>query len=417
MKRIKKIIQQKEFLKYFIVFFSGTLIAQLINILISPMLTRIYSPEEYGIYGSYIALISLLLVFVTGRYEFSINTAENDTEAKTIFVIIRRLAVFISGLFLIIFFFFGNLIKQYAVFQFPDNILLLVPITLLLMGILLSSTYALNRYKNFNSLSKSKVLQSTGNASSSLTLGYLNFGVIGLVLGNIIGLIVSNLYQSVIISRKKEFRKKHKNILKTMKKYKEYPLYNMPSAFFDSLSMQGPILILLHFFTESVVGFYSLTTRIVGLPLTLISTSVSQVFLSQISELKRENKSYKKIVIKVARYLAIIGIVPVVILGVFGPRMFSFIFGSEWYVAGEYAQLLIIGYYFKFVVSPLSVIFFINKRVKILSVIQTCRAFSTIAILIVLALFVDIETLLLVYSLHEAVFYLIYFYFILKTSK
>lgn len=417
MHRIKRIIREKEYIKHFLMFFSGTLFAQMITIALSPFLTRIYSPSDFGLYGTYIAIVSLLIVFVTGRYEYAINTAETEKDAIALYKIVNHLSIFTSGFIFIILLIFGDTLIEGFGLDINRKILYLIPITLLVMGSLLSSTYYLNRHKKFPALSKSKVLQSLGNGTSAVVFGLLHFGAIGLIVSNIIGVTISQFYQKISSIKIKNVKIERIRTLVNIKKYKQFPLYNAPSAFFDSLAAQAPIFILLRFFTESAVGFYSLTVRVIGMPLSLISTSISQVFLSQVSEMHRNNKSYKFIIIKLLKVLALIGLIPLLILFFWGPILFSIIFGKEWIIAGEYARILSIGYYFKFIISPLSMVFFINKRVRLLSVIQTIRAFTTFAIMIVFSINFNLTTVLYAYTIHEILFYLIYLYYILRTSK
>lgn len=416
MKKLKRFIQEREFLKFFLMFFSGTLLAQVITISLSPVLTRIYTPEDFGVYGVYVSIISLLIVFVTGRYEYAINSTKEEKDAISIFKIVNYFSFFSSGFILILIVLVGDTLIDLFNLNVSKSLLYFIPLTLLLMGLLQGSTYYLNRHKKIGVLSKSKIFQSISNGTISIVSGVMNFGAIGLVVANIVGVFTSQVYQRVKGVRGKEFEVDRERMTRNLKKHKQYPLVNAPSTFFDNLAVQAPVFILLKFFSESVVGFYSLTVRVIGMPLGLISTSISQVFFSQVSELHRNNKSYRHIIIKLAKYLALVGLIPVILLSLCGPTLFAGVFGENWYVAGEYARILAIGYYFKFVVSPLSMVFFINQKVKLLSIIQTTRALTTSIVLIVFAANFDVEIVFLAYTMHEVIFYLVYFHYILKTS-
>lgn len=417
MKRIKRFIKEREFAKFFLMFFSGTLFAQLITIFVSPIITRIYTPKDFGMYSVYLSIVSLLIVFVTGRYEFAINSTKNEEDAITLFKVVNYLSVISSGVILIAIWLKGDIITETLSLNINKSLLFFIPFTLLLMGLLQSSNYYLNRQKKFQVLAKSKVYQSIVNGTSSISLGLMNFGAYGLIFSNILGVFISQLFQRIKGIKGVRYKVDLGRIKNNLKKYKQFPLYNAPSAFFDNLALQAPTFILVKFYSESIVGFYSLTVRVIGLPLGLISTSISQVFLSQVSELHRNNKSYKAVVIKLAKYLAAIGLVPLTIISLFGPLLFRWIFGEEWIEAGEYARILTIGYFFKFVVSPLSIVFFINQKVKLLSTIQIVRAITTMVLLIFFALNFNLKILLYAYTIHEVVFYLVYFYFIIKTSE
>ncbi len=416
MKKLKLFLEKKEFVKFFLMFLSGTLFAQIITIAMSPILTRVYSPKDYGVYGVYLSIVSLFIVFVTGRYEFAINNAKKEKDAVSLYKIVSYLSIITATILLILFLLLDSRILILLEWENP-LLLYLIPVTLFLNGLLQGSSYFLNRQKNFKILSKSKIYQSLGNAGVGITAGYMGFGAFGLILGNITSLFIAQLYQRICGIKLQEKIEGYKTLIFNLKKYKQYPIFNAPSAFFDAIAIQSPVFILLKFFNETIIGFYSLTVRVIGLPLSLISTSLSQVFLSQVSELHRANKSYKKTIIRAARYLAMLGSIPLAILIFFSPALFSFVFGEKWEIAGEFARILSIGYYFKFFVSPLSIVFFINQRVRLLSVLQTLRAISTTIVLIVFSSLYEIKTVLWAFSIHELVFYLIYLKYIIKTSK
>ena len=417
MKRLKNYINNREFAKFFLMFFTGTLLAQIFTLAISPLLTRIYTPADFGVYGVYTSVIAVLIVFVTGRYEFAMNSAKEEEDAISVYKIVNYFSVFSSGFIFIVLLLLGDSIIETFNLEISKSLLYFIPFTLLILGYLQSSTYFLNRHKNFAVLSKSKIYLSLTNGSVSISAGLLGFGVVGLIMANIIAVFISQLYQRIKGIRKKIFKPESSKIKYNLKKYKQYPLYNAPSAFFDNLALQAPVFILLLFFSEAIVGFYSLTVRVIGMPLGLIGTSISQVFLSQVSERHRNNQSYRGIIIKTSKYLALVGLVPLIIVLFFGPSLFAWFFGEKWHVAGEFTRILIFGYYFKFVVSPLSMVFFINQQVKLLSIIQTTRAFTTAIVLLVCASNFSVSTVLTAFTIHEVIFYLIYYYYILKTSK
>lgn len=409
MNKIKIFLQEKEYARFFLMFFSGTLIAQIITVALSPVLTRIYSPSEFGLYGTYIAVVIVLGVFITGRYEYAINSAL-EREAYVLFRLINILSMSTAALIFILILFFGDVMINLLNISINKEMLYFVPLTLIMIGFLQATTYSLNRKKKFNILSGSKILQALVNGVSSIIMGLSRFNIFGLIIANILGVFSSQLFQRKNI--KKESKVSFKELKEVLIKYKKYPLYNAPSAFFDNLALQAPVLIFIQFFTESIVGFFTLTVRVLGMPLSLISTSISQVFLSQISELHRNRERYYYIIRKTAIGLALIGLIPLAIILFSGPYLFSLVFGSEWSAAGFYSQILIFGHYVKFIVSPLSVVFFINGRVKLLSILQTSRAFLAITILIVMSISFSFRDTLIVYTVFEVVFYGIYYVFI-----
>lgn len=404
----------------FMSLFSATLAAQLITLLASPLISRLYTPAEFGVYNLYLATIALLIIFVTGRYEFLINIIPNEKESKNVLMLTFLFSSVTS------FFILFTIIITKEIFNielpFKENWILiyLIPLTLFLMGLMQGLNYFLNRNKEFSTLSTSRIIQSGTNNGSIIGFGFLNVGSAGLIVSNIIGLLISIIYIFKIKKINIKFVQENSHIKKLIKiasKNKAYPLFNSFSAFFDMLALQAPAFILSHFFTSTILGLYSMTTRVYGFPITIISNTISQVFLSEIAELQRNEKSYRIVVYKTLMILGVVGIAPFILIFMAGPNLFSLIFGEEWRGAGIIAKYLSIGYYFKFVIAPLAVVFFVNKKIKLLSLIQFGRSITTLIVLTYASLRYDYLTVIFMYSLHEMGFYLVFLYFIIKNSK
>ena len=418
--RLIERLNSNRFLKNFAALFSATLFAQFINIAASPILTRIYSPEEFGYFSFYLSVCALLIVYTTGRYEFAINTVKSEEESQQLF----KVVVVFSTLFAILLLaaeqiFYDSVIHIFKLEE-ASSLLLYIPLTLLVMGIAQGLNYYLNKYKEFGALSKGKVLRSAVTSGVSIIFGLTGLQSVGLILANILGYIVSNVYQTVVKQLGFLFNVRKysiSSVIKTAAEHKHYPLYNSTSAFFDNMAVQAPVFILMRFFSEAIVGFYSLTIRVAAMPISLISASVAQVFLSEVAELHSEGKSFKHVLKKVLLLLAAIGILPVVLLVIAGPWGFALVFGEEWRMAGELSQILAFGYYAKFVVSPLSVVFFVKQKVKLLSIIQGIRAVSTLSVLWISSVYLSIKGVVLVYSIHELLFYSLYLFFIFTVSR
>ncbi|RJS60673.1 oligosaccharide flippase family protein [Bacillus sp. PK3_68] len=413
-------LNANRFLKNFAALFSATLFAQLINIVASPVLTRIYSPEEFGYFSFYLSVCALLIVYTTGRYEFAINTVKSEEESQQLFKVVFVSSILFTVLLLAVEQLFHDPVLRLFKLEKASSLLLYIPLTLLVMGISQGLNYYLNKHKEFGVLSKGKVLRSSVTSGASILFGWTGLQSVGLILGNVLGYVVSNMYQTRIkkIGSLFDFRQYDFPLLwKTAAKHKHYPLYNSSSAFFDNLAVQAPVFILMRFFSEAIVGFYSLTIRVAAMPISLISASVAQVFLSEVAELHAEGKSFLHVLKKVLMLLAGIGVLPVILLVVAGPWGFALVFGEKWRMAGELSQILAFGYYAKFVVSPLSVVFFVKQKVKLLSLIQGIRAVSTLSVLWISSVYLNIKGVVFVYSIHELLFYSLYLFFIFNISR
>ena len=93
-----------------------------------------------------------------------------------------------------------------------------------------------------------------------------------------------------------------------------------------------------------------------------------------------------------------------------------FVFGATWFQAGEYMEIIAIGSIIKFVVSPLSIILVVLGKINKLAKWQTLYFITTIIIFSIGSLY-SIKTLLWIYTAHEIVLYVLYFYIIVKILK
>lgn len=351
---------------------QGTVVAQLLPIIIAPILTRIYTPEQFGILAIYMAVISVLTPIVNARYELAISLPKQERNALALFALTTKINLVVTGIATLIVLIFKNNIIQ--IFSLEDGVwILLLPIGLFLTGLINSFTYINNRMERFNYLAKSKVYQASSMVFMQLGLGILKFGSFGLVMGYIVGqcLSILNLNRKLSIKQKITEEKIDKElILKVSKEYNEFPKYAMITHSMESFSAQTPNLFLTKFFGAATAGYYSLTNRTISMPLSLVGKAIGDVFLSNASKLYRERGECKEIYTKTLKALAVIPIIPFTILFIWGEELFGLVFGQEWEVAGSYMRLLLPAIYLQFISSPLSHMFIIAKKIKIDLVIQ-----------------------------------------------
>ena len=133
-----------------------------------------------------------------------------------------------------------------------------------------------------------------------------------------------------------------------LKKYLDFPLYRAPQAFLNPLSHSLPVLMLASFFGPAAAGFYTLSRSVIGMPLTLLGSSVGEVFYPRISEAANNQQALTPLLIRSTLGLGVFGILPFGSIIVFGPWLFQFVFGSRWTTAGEYSQWMAVWVFFGF---------------------------------------------------------------------
>jgi O-antigen/teichoic acid export membrane protein len=343
---------------------TGTTIAQAIPIAISPILTRLYSPEDFGIFALYIAIVSLLSVFVSGRYELAIMLPQKESDAFHIFIAAILISFSISLILFLIIFFFHSPIIYFLDNPEVSDWLYFIPLSVLLSGLYQSLNYWTNRHTDYKSISKSIVLKSSSNAIFNTSFGFAKFASSGLIITNIISGLLSFLYlffknKALFTKRKGPIDwKKLKNVLY---EYKQFPLFTMPQNLVYQGTLQLPVFFIQTIFSVSILGFFSLAYRVLATPLSIIGNSLGQVFYQKASSMYREEKDTLYLYIrKMFIRLLLLSLAVGSILTWYLPDIFQFIFGKNWFQAGEIAQYLMIYLIFNFALGPFTKIYLVS---------------------------------------------------------
>ena len=271
--------------------------------------------------------------------------------------------------------------------------------------------YVLNRKGNYDGMRNTRIFRSLFSQISSMFMGVYSLGAIGLIFGNMFGNIIP------LIINRKQISMNYDNIKKNISKYSEFPLYQMPTSVLNTFSNESPIYFFTAFFTLEVVGYYALAHRLFSMPISLIATSVSQVFYKESAELYNQKKSTKLIYFKTLRTLIFISLPIALFLFFFSENLFSIIFGENWIILGRYIKYLVPAFFMRFITSPLSTILIVKKQIKLLSIWKTIYFISsTVTLFICCYNFSSIDYVIITYSCHEVVLYLFYLILQIKSN-
>lgn len=352
----KGLWKEQSFFRNVAILASGTAMAQLLPILASPALTRLYSPEQFGLFAIFMAFVSSLMQASTGHYEVAMITPKSHRIAKQLFAIsvYFTLGFVIATLFGIVLF-KSQILGFLDVYELASWVFM-VPLMLLALGLSRIVAHYANRNGNYTHMAHAALLQGITIVSVSLLLGVLGFGFEGLIMGYIAGSIASFIY---IWWREREVLKSidyglTQGKLKVAREYKDYPLFSGSMSIFDGLSLTLPTFFMAAGYPDAVVGYYALVMRILYSPLTFLSSSVGQVNLKKVVDLIHARRPVLPYLHRISLALAAIAALPALVLMLFGPELFGFFFGKDWRVAGEYAQILAPALIIRFTASTLS---------------------------------------------------------------
>lgn len=415
---LKKIFKN-DFSKYVFTLMVGTGIAQLIPILISPVLTRLYAPEFFGVFALFVAITTTLSSIANGRYDLAIVLPENKEDAYNLL----SLGFLISIIFSILLFILIYVFCEEIIFLLKNNEirdwLFFVPISVFLISLFSLLNYFNTREKKYIDIRNANIIRSIVLAIIQISMGLLKPGVGGLIFGQIIS--------QMIALRRLFLNTLNNNYIKlisfcSMKRvaiqYKDYPLYSTWSSLLNSASTQIPVIMLTSFYGLKVAGFYALALRIIASPMSIIGSSFSQVFYQRSCEVKNNRKELAELTYSTYRKLLQISIIPFSILIASSDIVFGFIFGKEWREAGEYVQVLSLWFLFVFISSPLSMLLMTLEKQKQNLYFNIIMFLSRILVIFIGGLlFYNAYYTIIIYSVIGVLFWFIFCIYLLKLVK
>ncbi len=345
------------FIKNVSIVASGSVVAQLIGIAFSPVITRLYGPEAFGILGVFLASSAIIVTVSSLTYQIAIVLPKKDDDAKAIAVLSFIIAAAISsGIALILFLFRQPLISLLHLEEI-SSFIFLIPVFILFTASHKIVEQWIIRKGEFKKKAKVGIVQSLIVNTSKSGIGLIHPGALILVSISTFGHLLHAFMLSWTLTKKKHSSHGLKNaswlrfssIKEAAFRHKDFPVYRAPQAFLGAFTKNLPMIIIASFFGPVYAGFYALGQKVIKHPAGIISDSVGKVFYPWISKAFNEGKNIKLLLTKATLALAGIGIIPFGAIILFGPSLFGFIFGNEWVNAGEYSRWLSVWIFFDFI--------------------------------------------------------------------
>jgi O-antigen/teichoic acid export membrane protein len=411
---------KSEFNRNVLTLMTGTTIAQAIPIAITPILTRIYTPEDFGVFALFMAIASIFGTIVNGRYELAIMLPQKDEDAINIFALGFIIAFVISLILLILVLVFNNYFVNLLGNKEIGVWLFFIPITVFLVGLWKLLNCFNIRKKQYKDIAKATIIKTIVLSTVQLSIGLIKSGVTGLISGQIISQLFANTkLLSNIIKDKALISKISKvKIISLAKKYQDFPKHNAPAALSDSAALELPSILLPKLFGMAMSGYFFLAHKMIAIPSALIGKSIEGVFFQEMSAKKNMRFKCWPFFIKTVKHLFFIGLPISFFIALFGPYLFQIVFGDQWKVSGEIAPYLAIIFLFTFVVSTVSSVFSVSGYIKRGAFWKHLYLITSLSIF-AFSMFVGLKffEFLFLFTIHEIVLYLIYFYLIAKTVR
>jgi O-antigen/teichoic acid export membrane protein len=334
---------------------SGTAIAQLIPLLATPVLTRIYTPEQFGALAILLAVANPLSLLVCGRYDLTVVLPRDDERANVLARLALLLAMVVSLLLGGLLWSFREPLSGLMGGEVALTPVLLAPLLFLLMGFFQPLNNWLIRKQAFMAMSVNKMVQTTGITLVSLGLGWWAFEH-GLMVGYVAGWALYVAFGAMQV-RWKGFRFRPLQFAamrEAAMAYRSFPLYNALPAVMNTATLSIPVFLLTRVFDEQVTGQFNLCRQTIFLPVTFFATSFMQVYMQRASSTVAAGGAVLPSLRRSVQLLGGLALALVLVLLTAGPFLFGLVFGAQWTEAGTYARILALPIALQFVVVPLT---------------------------------------------------------------
>ena len=410
-----------QFLKNTVILSSGTLIAQALPVLFYPILSRIYSPDDFGLYASVMVISPFITLIASGSYEGAILiTRTKQDEHDMIGYILLRSGVVVVSLMTVLFFFDRDILTFLNRTELAG--LLYVPV----IGSFFIVTYnCFNEYcvKNgyFSELARNKIINTSSISMSKLICGLQNHFHNGLLIGDLLGRFVAAIvlaYRAFVLGNDHFLAINYKRFKDLKYRFNQFPRVMLPDQLLDNLAASVHVFFVGAYFSNEILGFMTMSLSLLYVPVTVITSAIKDVFRKKANEqflLAGDIRPlFKKLILRIA-FVSIPLSVPIYFLL---PTAFEIFLGKEWVTAGSYAQILLPIIVMNFVSMSTSGVFVIVQKMRVSLYWQIYSLITTILALVVgVFIYGSIESTLFWFSLSRSSSYLLYSILSYKYAK
>lgn len=387
--RLKSLYRQEGLLSNALHLTSGNGLAQVLTFAASPILTRVFSVDEFGQFGTFNAALSIMLLMSTGRLDYAMLLPKENLQGLRLGLAATLVASVVSVTLILFMSMSGEHLLSVVHHPEMNKYYLLFGLNLFLMCVYSVLNFWATRSNQFRSLALANVANNGFTGLFQIGLGFWSSGP-GLVWGQIIGrLFAFGLLAGRLAGSLAEVYSKEAISLRTIlgeaKAYRKFAGVNMIPTLVDAIIMFFPTFFFFQFYGAREAGFYLLAYRVMGAPTALVANSSSNALLPRLSLERFAREEVQRVMALAFRRLTLLalGFVPLLFLGAWA---FPWIFGEQWRAAATYGLWVSIPLTVKMIAQPLSGYLFCNDN-------KTFAIWQVVYLLITIATMVSIRTL------------------------
>lgn len=396
------------------------MLSHALTIGIMPVLTRLYSPSEFGVWALYMSVLAVLMVLGGFHYDQMITQAESEEDAEQLVLLVVVISLLASLLLLVI----CALARTRIASALGDAELAawlwFIPLSVLLHGAYMALRYYSVRHKEFSLVSQGMICRASGSAGFSSVVGFVASGVLhkgGLVLGQVLGDFFNCAWLAkrhhralrqragkISVSGLRHVAVQHKNQAAAL----------AGSAMVGKITERLPHFMAMAAYGTATLGYLGVAERIVFAPISLLSLAISDVFRQRASQLHLAGQSFEPLAVKTAKLTAAAAAIPYALGIMLAEPFFAWLLGSEWREVGKFAEILLVGGYLSFVLNPFDVGLVILKANRCIILIDVLR-FLLKMLLLVIVVYGGVQVYTMLWGLVavQSLVYILTFFFVI----
>jgi len=409
---VKEAFERRPFFRNVTIMFGGAASGQVISVLLAPVLTRLYSPEQFGVLSVYLAVLTILVVIASLRYELTLPLVKNATdEINLVAVCGCALVVTTAALTLVVFLVPWEASGVFGTLTATSSQLLsyrgLLPVGFFCLGAYYIALYMATRAEAFRLIAISRISQGVIGPTSQIALAAI--GTPGILIGSILGQSAGTfgLMYRLMAARLPLLREiTWRRMAHLARRYYRFPVLGGWTALLEAAGGSQLLYLLIWIqYSGEIAGYIFLVERVVVRPLSIIGTSILQVFVGEAGRLiSTEPEKFGARFRQVVLYQFYFAAGWIVVANVAGLAFFSLVFGENWSTAVVYLQALSIGYLAQTTIQPVFHTLQLLERQTLAAVWEVGRLILTFAAFS-LGTYYQLEPpkVVFVYSLAQAV--------------
>lgn len=337
---------------------GGVAIGQGILVAASPLVTRLYAPEDFGVLAAFMATIGVVGVVAAWRFPTAIALPKDDDDALAVLglcLIATTITASVTGVVAMV------AADEIATRMNAPGLAALwwaVPPGVFALGASRSLSTWLARAERYGSIGAARAVEGSSKAALQLSLCRMGSGGIGLVVADLaarFAAIAVMIHRGLALGLPKLRFVQRDTLSRLASRYRAFPLVGGPAVVLNAAGLQAPALLLTAYFDLSVAGVYALGQRVVAMPTALVGQAASAVFVADGARLAREDPAaLLRLFVSTTKKLALLIVIPMALLALAAPWLFTFVFGDAWTESGHYVRLLAVTFALQFVAVPLA---------------------------------------------------------------